>query len=246
MLGQNFEKQTRYQERLRNVNCEKDEFLSFATHQLRSPLTAFKWGLDTIQDALKDKPNTADVVKKLREISDEMIETVNDLLDISKIEQGGLVMTYEPVDLVEMLDRLSEELRINAQMKHLTILFTTELPLAIITGDKTKLRQVFTNIIDNAVKYTQAGSITVKLDYNKEKNVFEISVTDTGPGISEEELDNLFEKFARGKAGKSVKGSGLGLYLGKRITELHRGTITVTSPGLGKGTTFTVSLPKTI
>jgi signal transduction histidine kinase len=244
ILGESLRKQMVYQKKLENINSGKDEFLSFATHQLRSPLTAFKWGLNAVQDALKDRPETAQTVQKLREISDEMIKTVNDLLDISKIEQGGLAMASDPVDLVEMIDRLAEEMRINAEMKHLSFSFKTDLPIAIISGDKTALRQVFVNIIDNAIKYTQKGSITIDLVYNAEKNTFEISVTDTGPGISAEEIDNLFEKFARGKAGQSSKGSGLGLYLGKKIAELHHGDIVVTSPGIGKGTTFIVSLPK--
>lgn len=258
-LYQSNKEQHLYQEKLQNLNTElitaqeklkaldasKNEFLSFATHQLRSPLTSLKWGLNAVSDGVKDKPDIAKIVDQLRETSSNMIETVNDLLDISKIEQGGLVMNNEPVDLVQLLDQLSEEFRITASTKQLTLSFVTDLPVAIISGDKTKLRQVFVNIIDNAIKYTQSGSITVSLHYNTPDNTFIADVTDTGPGISPEELVQLFEKFIRGNAGKSSKGgSGLGLYLGKRIMELHKGTISVTSPGIGKGSTFSITLPK--
>lgn len=233
------------QEKLKALDASKNEFLSFATHQLRSPLTSLKWGLNAVSDGIKDKPDILQIVEQLRETAGNMIETVNDLLDISKIEQGGLVMSTEPIDLVQLLDQLSEEFRITAGTKQLGLTFTTDLPVAIISGDKTKLRQVFVNIIDNAIKYTSTGSITITLKYNSDGNNFVTDVTDTGPGISPEELVKLFEKFIRGNAGKSSKGgSGLGLYLGKRIIELHHGSISVTSPGLGKGSTFSVILPK--
>ena len=233
---------------MESVNEAKNEFLSFATHQLRSPLTSIKWGLNAISDAVKDNAETMKLVEQLRTIADNMVATVNDLLDISKIEQGGLVITTEPVDLVELLDQLSEDFRMNANAKNLTLGFKTDLPVAIINGDKTKLRQVFTNLIDNAVKYTSEGSISIVLAYDSIKGEFTTSVIDTGPGIASEELSLLFEKFARGTAGKAsaTKSSGLGLYLGKKIVELHKGSITVASAGLEKGSTFTVHLPKNI
>lgn len=253
-LGGSLKKQMAYQkdlqdaqEKLKALDVGKNEFLSFATHQLRSPLTSMKWGLNAVEDAIKDNPDTLKVIQQLRITADDMVSTVNDLLDISKIEQGGLVMTTEPVDLVELLNHLTEEYKITANTKGLALSFKTDLPVAIINGDKTKLRQVFTNIVDNALKYTQAGSVTVDLFYNSLKNSFIIDVIDTGAGISAEELQNLFEKFIRGKAGKTFSpGSGLGLYLGKKIVELHHGEITVTSPGVEKGSTFSVSLPKNI
>lgn len=261
LLGASLKKQMLYQKRLQTLNQEltitqekmeqashsKDEFLSFATHQLRSPLTSLKWGLNAVEPAVAEQPEMAKVVRQMRNIAQNMVETVNDLLDISKIEQGGLVMHCEPVDLVELLDHLGEEYRITAKTKQLSLLFKTDLPIAIISGDKTKLRQVFVNLIDNAIKYTQEGSITLHLSYDKPGNNFTASVIDTGPGISAEELDDLFGKFARGKAGRDGGlGSGLGLYLGKKIVELHHGDIIVTSEGIGKGSTFTVTLPKNI
>ncbi len=234
--------------KMETINQAKDEFLSFATHQLRSPLTSIKWGLNAISDSVKNDTTTLQLVEQLRTIADNMVNTVNDLLDISKIEQGGLVLTVEPVDLVELLDQLAENYRMTAAAKNLLLQFQTNLPIAIISGDKTKLRQVFANLIDNAIKYTSTGSIAISLSYQQDRNEFIVDVTDTGPGIAKEELDNLFEKFARGTAGKAsaTKGSGLGLYLGKKIVELHKGSINVTSAGTDKGSTFSVHLPKNV
>ncbi len=230
------------------INEAKNEFLSFATHQLRSPLTSIKWGLNAISDAVKENTEVLKMVEQLRAIADNMVTTVNDLLDISKIEQGELSLTLEPIDLVELLDQLAEDFRMNANAKQLSLNFQTDLPVAIISGDKTKLRQVFTNLIDNAIKYTSSGSITITLGYNSLCNEFTIDVSDTGPGIPKEELATLFEKFAQGTAGKAsaTKGSGLGLYLGKRIIELHNGSITVSSAGIGTGSTFSVHLKKNV
>ncbi len=234
--------------KMETINQAKNEFLSFATHQLRSPLTSIKWGLNAISNSVKNDSQTLQTVEQLRTIADNMVNTVNDLLDISKIEQGGLILTTEPVDLVELLDQLAEDFRMTASSKNLSLQFHTELPVAIISGDKTKLRQVFVNLIDNAIKYTVAGSITITLSYELKNNTFITNVSDTGPGIKKEELDSLFEKFARGTAGKAsaTKGSGLGLYLGKKIIELHEGVISVFSEGNGKGSTFSVHLPKNI
>lgn len=229
---------------LQTTDATKNEFLSFATHQLRSPLTSFKWGLDAITDSLK-KTNDTDsiaVTQQLRIIADNMIDTVNNLLDLSKIEQGGLVMNNENIDLVELLDKISEEYRIIANNKQLNLVFVPEIPTATIVGDKTKLRQVFGNIIDNAIKYTDQGMITVHL--SQKKDYYETVITDTGSGIPEEDLKKLFGKFSRGIAGKSQKtGSGLGLYLSKKITELHNGKISVHSEGINRGSKFTIKIP---
>lgn len=229
--------------KLTQLDATKNEFLSFATHQLRSPLTSFKWGLGTVAEATQSDAPTHAIVQQLRNTADDMISTVNDLLDISKIEQGGLVMNTEPIDLVEFLDRISEEYRASALAKNLTLNFIPKIPLATVSGDRTKLRQVFGNIIDNAIKYTPSGTITINLTHSD--TYYLIAITDTGSGISQEELAKLFIKFGRGTAGKaSSSGSGLGLYLAKKIVELHHGTIEITSPGIGNGSTFTVNLPE--
>ena len=231
--------------KLKDLDATKNEFLSFATHQLRSPLTSIKWGLNAVTETLIDKHADADSVKivsHLAATTDDLISTVNDLLDISKIEQGGLVMKSEDFDMYDMTARITEEFKMAAQKKNLTLKLIGDVVPCMIHGDQTKLRQVIVNMIDNAIKYTATGSVTVS--FTKKNNQARIEITDTGPGISPEELGKLFYKFTRGVAGKASQGgSGLGLYLAKKIVEMHQGTVGVTSEGVGKGSTFFVELP---
>jgi signal transduction histidine kinase len=231
--------------KLKDLDATKNEFLSFATHQLRSPLTSIKWGLNAVTETLIDKHADADSVKivsHLATTTDDLISTVNDLLDISKIEQGGLVMKSEDFDIYDMTARITEEFKMTAQKKNLTLKLVGDVIPCMMHGDQTKLRQVIVNMIDNAIKYTAAGNVTVS--FIKKNNQARIEITDTGPGISPEELGKLFYKFTRGVAGKASQGgSGLGLYLAKKIVEMHQGTVGVTSEGVGKGSTFFVELP---
>lgn len=223
--------------KLKALDEKKNEFLSFATHQLRSPLTSIKWGLDSIKT--KYDP---DVVSHLERTSDDLIGTVNDLLDISKIEQGGMVMKKEELDFLDFLGRIVEEFKMTAEKKGLKLKFNFEHNNYLMDADQNKLRQVFVNLIDNAIKYTSSGEISVFLKHYPKKAV--ACVRDTGPGISKEELDLLFDKFIRGAAGKaSSSGSGLGLYLAKKIVDLHGGQIAAHSMGVGRGSEFEVSLP---
>jgi|GEM_PF-2400670 len=223
--------------RLTMLDAKKNEFLSFATHQLRSPLTSIKWGLDS----LKDNYNP-DTVKTLRATVEDLVSTVNDLLDISKIEQGGLVMKLEKINLGDFIKRITDEFDMTAKNKGLALMLNDTTNNCMLSADPTKLRQVFVNIIDNAIKYTASGTITVSVVQESKQAV--ITISDTGPGIAATELAGLFNKFARGDAGnKSKGGSGLGLYLARKIIEVLHGEIEADSEGLGKGSSFTVKLP---
>ncbi|MDQ5883589.1 MAG: sensor signal transduction histidine kinase [Patescibacteria group bacterium] len=222
---------------LKVLDIKKNEFLSFATHQLRSPLTSIKWGLDS----LKSKYDL-ETVTHLERTAEDLIGTVNDLLDISKIEQGGMVIKKEEFDFLDFIGRIVEEFRITAEKKNLKVVFEFEHNSYLIEADEMKLRQVFVNLIDNAIKYTSSGTITVSLKHYPKKAI--VSVRDTGPGIAKEELELLFDKFIRGAAGRaSSSGSGLGLYLAKKIVSIHDGSIYASSSGPGKGSAFTVELP---
>lgn len=222
---------------LTNLDAKKNEFLSFATHQLRSPLTSIKWGLDSLKEKF-----SAETIDHLLLTTDDLIGTVNDLLDISKMEQGGMVMKMEEFDVHDFVGRLVEEFRMAAEAKGLKLVFQGDNVPCFIHSDQNKLRQVFVNLIDNAIKYTKKGEIVVAFK-KFSKNVV-IEVRDTGPGIEPKELSELFDKFLRGKAGKaSEAGSGLGLYLARQIMRALHGEISAHSVGLGHGSTFKVVLP---
>lgn len=222
---------------LTNLDAKKNEFLSFATHQLRSPLTSIKWGLDSLKEKF-----SMETINHLLVTTDDLIGTVNDLLDISKMEQGGMVMKLEEFDIHDFVGRIVEEFRMTAENKGLKLVFHGDNVACFIRSDQNKLRQVFVNLIDNAIKYTKKGEIDVT--FKKASHNAVIEVRDTGPGIDEHELSELFDKFLRGKAGKlSEAGSGLGLYLAKQIVQALRGTISAHSQGIGKGSTFRVVLP---
>lgn len=224
-------------DKLKLADSRKSEFLSFATHQLRSPLTSIKWGLGSLKEKYSQK--TAD---HLFETTDDLIGTVNDLLDISKIEQGGMVIKKEEFDIHDFIRQIVEEFRITAEKKGLNMTFHGENEPCLVMADENKIRQVFVNLIDNAIKYTEKGNIDITLT-KTDKDVC-VGVKDTGAGINAVELSQLFSKFLRGQAGKSSQGgSGLGLYLAKKIIEEHHGDISVRSKGLGEGSTFTVRLP---
>ncbi len=224
-------------DRLTALDATKNEFLSFATHQLRSPLTSVKWGLSSLKEKY-----SVETTNHLLATTDDLIGTVNDLLDISKIEQGGLVMKMEEFDLHDFVGRIVEEFRMTAEKKGLRLAFTGDIVPCFVLADENKLRQVFVNLIDNAIKYTKTGDI--KVVFRRVGKTAEVGVWDTGPGIAPEELANLFDKFLRGAAGKASQGgSGLGLYLAKKIVENHNGQMSAKSDGLGKGSVFTVTLP---
>lgn len=223
--------------RLTALDASKNEFLSFATHQLRSPLTSIKWGLGSLKENY-----SAETAKHLESTTDDLIGTVNDLLDISKIEQGGMVMKTDEFDVHDFVGRLVEEFRMTAESKGLKIAFHGDNVPCFIAADQNKLRQVFVNLIDNAIKYTKTGEVNVT--FRKIGREAVIEVKDTGPGIEPAELSELFDKFLRGKAGKeSQGGSGLGLYLAKKIVQAHNGNVSAHSEGVGKGSVFRVVLP---
>jgi len=231
-------------EKLKSLDKLKTEFLSLAAHQLRSPLTAIRGYTSMLLEgsfgAVDEKQKEA--INRVFESSTHLSKVVEDLLNVSKIEAGGMKYEMAVFDLEKPVHDLATDLSITAQKKGLALSFTTDgkSPYTI-NGDMEKLRQVVLNIIDNAIKYTEKGSIAVRL--SKDAGMVRMSVTDTGMGISAEEKQKLFQKFSRGEGGKTnTGGSGLGLYLAKQISEAHGGHIAIDSPGVGLGSTFTIEL----
>lgn len=226
------------------LDQQKNQFLSFATHQLKAPLTAMKWGMETLKEmgyTKAEQPQRAAIIDKLYSTTDDLIHTVGDFLDISKIEQGGLVLKKEGFLWAEYVATLAAEFKGASVNKGLDLVVDVPNLNEMVFADKTKLRQVVVNLVDNAIKYTPTGKITVKVE--KKGTLLHTMVSDTGPGISEEELPKLFSKFTRGAAGSTVSGSGLGLFLAKKIMELHQGELWATSEGAGFGSQFHMTIP---
>ncbi len=231
--------------KLQSVDKLKTEFLSLASHQLRSPLTAIKGYTSMLLEgsfgAISD--NQKEAIDRVFQSSSHLAKVVEDLLNVSKIEQGGLKYEMAPFDFEKVAHDLATDLSITAQKKGLDLKYESDGKTHMVMGDMEKIRQVVLNIIDNAIKYTEKGSITVSVKHNDARNVDVLAVTDTGMGISAEEKEVLFQKFSRGEGGKTnTSGSGLGLYLAKQIAEAHGGHISISSPGVGKGSTFTIEL----
>ena len=232
--------------RLREIDRSKSEFLSIASHQLRTPLTAIKGFVALIIDGSYGNIPTevSAVLKKIYTANERIIELVENLLNISRIESGRMQYDYSEVDLVKFFDDLLDVFSLSANKKGIKLSFDMNretLPHAWV--DRQKSFEVVSNLIDNAIKYTPAGEVHVYAEVVAD--MIRISVRDTGVGVSEEAMDQLFVKFSRGEGSGKLyaNGTGLGLFVGKSMIEAQGGRIWVESPGKGKGSTFFVELP---
>ena len=233
-------------DRLKTLDKLKTEFLSLASHQLRSPLTAIKGYTSMLLEGdfgeigVKQK----EAIDRVYQSSKHLTVVVEDLLNVAKIEQGGMVYTMKPFDLEKITSDIVGDMTVVAKEHGLKLTFKTDKKGPYKTnGDMEKLRQVIMNFVDNSIKYTKKGSIEVKLVKDEEDKKIIFSVKDTGMGISPEIKGTLFAKFARGDGGKmDATGSGLGLYLAKEVVEGHKGRIWAESKGVGEGSTFSMEL----
>lgn len=233
--------------RLKELDHLKDEFVSIASHELRTPMTAIKSYLWMAIN--QPQQNIKDPLKNYLNISynstERLIRLVNDMLTVSRIERNKIELKKVPLDMAEVAQLVHDELKITADEKNITFTFEHPKKKLVINGDKDKLREVIQNIVGNALKFTpERGSITIKAE--EKGNLVHLSVTDTASGIPKEELKNLFKKFSKIEYSyskhSSQPGTGLGLYISKQIVSLHNGDIKVQSE-VGVGSTFTVLLP---
>jgi signal transduction histidine kinase len=242
-LAQNLEKAN---DRLKELDKQKTEFVSLASHQLRAPLTALKGYASLLLEGSFGAltPDVASAVAKMGESSRNMAYTVEDFLNVSRIELGIMKYSKEPFDFCSMVTDITKDLGIVASAKNLKVALTCPTEKAIVNGDANKIKQVLSNLIDNAIKYTPQGDVRVKLEITQ-NHTARFSVTDTGVGIPSESIGKLFDKFVRGKNAQSAntQGTGLGLYVAKQFVEAHDGKIWAESEGEGKGSTFYVELP---
>lgn len=238
-------KEIRQREELEKLNRLKSEFLSFASHQIKAPMTVVKGYASMIYDGsfgpLPD--GVKETAIRIKEASDRLIGLVGEFLDLRKIEEGRMEYRFDRINLVELVDSIVTELKVLAQNKKLDLTFERPAEDIPVMADKEKLRQVIQNLTENAIKYTDKGF--VRIEIKAEKDAALISVTDSGRGMPPTLLPNLFQQFSRdSKAAKEIQGTGLGLYIAKEIVKAHNGRIWAESDGEGKGSTFCVEIPK--
>ncbi len=226
----------------------RQEFTAMMVHELRAPLTAVRWSSESMIKNLSlasgvDQSKVKDTMLTIETASGNMLELVNDLLDVAKIESGKFELNLQQYDIVEVINDQAKVFRPQAEIKHLTINVIAP-PKYMLKFDRVRVGQVLGNLISNAIKYSDSGQIDINLGVNAEEKIATVSVKDTGIGVSREDLADLFSKFKQLKSGdRSRKGTGLGLVVSKGIVEAHGGKIWAESPGENLGSTFAFSLP---
>jgi signal transduction histidine kinase len=226
------------------ANRAKDEFLAILSHELRTPLTAILGWVGMLATGRLDADTTARAVEVIRRNARLQVQIVDELLDVSRMISGKMNLGLTGIDLVRVLEASIDALRGAAADKQIEIDLRAAGGAASVMGDASRLQQVFTNLLTNAVKFTPAGGrVTVGLEVAGD--VVRVMVRDTGRGIDPAFLPHLFEPFRQAEtAGRRARmGLGLGLAIARHLVELHGGTIEAASDGLGLGATITVTLP---
>lgn len=232
-------------ERLQELDHQKTDFLNTASHQLRTPLSIIHWSLSMIVEEAGHMSIPAPQLELLEESlksTKRMVDLVNDLLDVSRIEQGRKELAWAKGNYGKVCDDLVKALQPLAQNKKLELTYTQEGDVPDSYLDEKAFYQVVNNFVDNAIKYTPQGF--VKVFCSKHDDRIEIKINDSGIGMGDEEKQRLFTRFARGDEASKMfaNGSGLGMYVAKAILKQHGGEIDVQSEK-GKGTTFILSVP---
>jgi len=241
----------------RNAERQRGEFISTASHEMRTPVAAIEGYLAL---ALNDQVSKIDshareYLEKAHASTQHLGKLFQDLLTAAKSEDGRLKNVGRVIDIGALTSEIAESAKFTAEKKNLILETnfggreqhkagdTVITPIYYVLADPDRLREVLTNLTDNAVKYTSEGKISIILQSDKEKVV--VGVRDTGPGIPQEDIPHLFQKFYRvdSTATRAVGGTGLGLFISRKIIELNNGRIWVESD-LGQGSTFYISLPR--
>lgn len=235
-----------YNRRLRKLDEQKTEFVSIASHQLRSPASAIIGYSSMLIDGDFGKLEEAQkkAVLNIFESSKNLNNIINELLDTTRLEQGKMQYNIADFDLIDTIEEITEIYKNLATRKGLKFIQDFNSDYAVkIKGDKEKIKQAIINLFDNAIKYTNEGSITISIKKDEEKAL--LCIQDTGIGIKPDELNWIFNKFVRASNAEDtdVTGSGLGLFIAREIVVSNKGKIWVESKGQGKGSKFCVEFP---
>ena len=253
-------------DQLRKLDNAKTEFISIASHQLRTPVTAIKGFASLLVEGSYGEisNNVREALEKIYVSSERLVNLIEDLLNVSRIESGRLTFAFENASVDKILKELYDNFLLVSKTKkfYLDLKLPKE-PLPEVKMDALKVRELVSNFIDNALKYTEKGGVTISAEMRDMGAVIDeqgfvkagevapfgkvvrITVSDTGIGIPQEEIPYLFKKFSRGKdvSRLHVGGTGLGLYVGKAIADAHHGATWVESDGAGMGSRFIIEIP---
>lgn len=228
------------------ANEQKSELMSFATHEIRTPLTVMRGYATMLLDGDKGEitPRVRDLLQRILISGNDVITLLSQYLDKSKIELGQIEYVKTSFDVAHTINDILSTFQINAEQKGITLTKTVDTKARhMVLGDQSKIKEVLTNVIDNALKYTPQGAISVTV--RNEKGYVIIKVSDTGIGIKKDTIPHLFKEFSRADLKRvNILGSGIGLYLAKKFVEAHKGKIWVESEGEGRGTQFFIQLPE--
>jgi signal transduction histidine kinase len=233
--------------KLRELDKQKDEFISVVAHELRSPLTAIKGYISMVVEGdggtIEDKARS--YLSDANAVNERLIRLVNNMLNVTRIEEGRIVYQIEKVDLIKAIQEIYYSFKFEAQRKGLE--FNLDVSHGVIDKvevDPDRIREVIGNYVSNAIKFTDTGKVIIKIS-NSTKSTIKVEVIDTGPGITKEEQVKLFNKFYRASSteGKTI-GTGLGLYISKLLVDKFGGKVGLNSE-FGKGSNFWFQLPLT-
>jgi signal transduction histidine kinase len=235
-------------DRLKSLDKMKSEFVSIASHQLRSPITAIRGYVSMLLEGSYGKfPDKAqEILMRVAESSKFMATSIEDYLNVSRIEAGNMKYEMSDFNLKEQAEKVADELRQVALKKGLVLVFRSDISgSGMVHADIGKTRQVIMNFIDNAIKYTPKGTVTVVAHDDVAQKKMWVTITDTGVGMDQETLSEVFDKFVRAKNANqiNVTGTGLGLYVAKKMALGMGGRVWAESEGEGRGSTFHIEFP---
>jgi signal transduction histidine kinase len=233
----------RLYEELETASRHKSEFLATMSHELRTPLNAIIGFSQVLKERMYGElnPRQADYVDDVLSSGQHLLNLINDILDLAKVEAGRMELQPSTFALPDLLENAMSMVRERATRQGISVTIATDPSVGLVEADERKVKQILFNLLSNAVKFTPGGG-QVTLAASAADGQVEISVRDTGVGISGEDQEKIFEEFYQVGASRTQEGTGLGLALTRRLVELHHGRLSVESePGVGS--TFTVTLP---
>ncbi|OGH76887.1 MAG: hypothetical protein A2469_03920 [Candidatus Magasanikbacteria bacterium RIFOXYC2_FULL_40_16] len=232
--------------RLQELDKQKTEFLSIASHQLRTPISIIKGYIELIKDGVYGKitEKTRKILSDVDTTNERLEKLVDEFLDVSRIEQGRTKFVFEVKNINDLVTSVVEELKGMAKSSGLEIDWKPGDEKIDVCMDEEKIRHVIFNFVDNAIKYTKEGTVSVSVE--REGEGVNVKVKDTGFGFDKVDEANFFQKFYRGKNVEhtNVNGTGLGIYVCRQFIEKHKGRVWAKSAGLGQGSEFGFWIPK--